>query len=137
MPATRPGWNVLQSLELHVAGIELLGTIENGEDVSTFLDDWWVYWYVSWGIPKPRTYQEIVDITGFITEYQWNSPARVARMRRLRHGLLNDIEALHVSGIDLNVDRPAHHTTWFADTIRVFRVMEHLEVQGDEYEETP
>ncbi|TEB25840.1 hypothetical protein FA13DRAFT_1796155 [Coprinellus micaceus] len=142
MPYTRPGWTLLQSLELRVGAIEYLRVLERGTCPLQFFRTWWVYWHSAYGIPDPEDWSDVIDYSAYIADYRqrvlrtirWyaclgrhvptTSMGRVARIRIIRRRLIFDLAWYRAGGTDVFAVRPEpYETWWFQDTLRGYTNM--------------
>ncbi|KAJ3534421.1 hypothetical protein NMY22_g6936 [Coprinellus aureogranulatus] len=137
MPVTRPGWTVLQRLDLHVAAIVYLRSVERRTCISTFLATWWDYWVEVYGIPDPDDWDQVDSYEDHVSEQRrrvhrairayamggqrppCNSNERMERILRLRLELLEQLARYQAEGHDLSgIRTPPRFEVIFEDTIR-------------------
>lgn len=70
MQRARFGWTLIQTLDLRVASMAYLRTIERRTSMSEFLNAWWTYFEDAYGIPEPEDWDQVRDYEQYTSEYR-------------------------------------------------------------------
>lgn len=63
-------WTYLQIIEMRLAAIDLLLTINEYGNLHDFVSDWWDIWLLTYGMPVPDDWDEVPDYELFVDEYR-------------------------------------------------------------------
>ncbi|KAJ3499799.1 hypothetical protein NMY22_g19479 [Coprinellus aureogranulatus] len=137
MPLTRPGFTIIQSLDLRMGAIEWLRCLERRSCQQLFFSEWWAFWLDEHGIPDPDNWNDVHNYENYVAEYRrrvlrtvrWHagrghnppssSAARMRRIRTLMAEVVRDFNMYRQAGIDLNERRSSLFGHLFEDTIHI------------------